>query len=517
LEIVPDDIEFEDIFHRNKNVLFINNGNAPLRIDSLAYKNYYYFVRFNKPWEYPALLQPNDTVKMDCILESFVYVPSTDTSDTLFIYNNGTKPLEKLKIKIKYFDDDYGKGYLTGQITDDGTPIDSAHVYFFYDNNYIINSVYTDQNGFYYAALPPGFYTVAVEKDSYYVSFYEDRYDPFNADLISLQRDSIKTINFQLDRMLFTGNSVSGIITDSISLARVKKGVLVVRNGTHTPSKISAGMNRGILQNGIYTAFIKPDGSYNIPNVILPGYYYVQAFSDYYIPSFYNYANKPAVFWQQADSILISGSLSNINITMPRDSSVGGGKINGTVSVNSESTNLSNLIVLAKSTDNNMWYNFGFLKDSNEFKLTNLPYGNYKLFAQKIGFNDGVSTDLQITPTTTVINGVNISIFISSVEDDNLKPTKFRLEQNYPNPFNPTTKIRYTVAPPNLPEGEALGKITLKVYDVLGNEVATLVNEEKPAGYYEVEWDANRFASGMYICRLTAGKYNAIIKMILLH
>ena len=48
LEIDPDEIEFEDIFHRNKNVLFINSGDAPLRIDSLVYKNYYYFLRFNK-------------------------------------------------------------------------------------------------------------------------------------------------------------------------------------------------------------------------------------------------------------------------------------------------------------------------------------------------------------------------------------------------------------------------------------------------------------------------------------
>ena len=69
LEITPDNIEFEDIFHRNKNVYFINTGDAPLIIDSLVYRNYhYYFLRFNKPWEYPVILQPNDSVKMDCIL-----------------------------------------------------------------------------------------------------------------------------------------------------------------------------------------------------------------------------------------------------------------------------------------------------------------------------------------------------------------------------------------------------------------------------------------------------------------
>ena len=264
LEITPDDIEFEDIFHRNKNVLFINTGDVPLRIDSLVYRNYYYFLRFNKPWEYPVLLQPNDTVKMDCILESHIYVPATDTTDTLFIYSNGLKPLEKLKVKIKYYDDDYGMGYLNGQITDNGIPLDSARLYFFFNNNYIIKSALTNQNGLYNVSLPPGLYTVAVEKDSYYVSFYENQYDPFNADLIALQKDSTKTINLQLDRMQFTGNTVSGIITDPISAARVKKGVIIVRTGTHTPNKISAGVNNRILLNGIYTAFIKPDGSYNV-------------------------------------------------------------------------------------------------------------------------------------------------------------------------------------------------------------------------------------------------------------
>ncbi|OGU51749.1 MAG: hypothetical protein A2315_02435 [Ignavibacteria bacterium RIFOXYB2_FULL_35_12] len=523
LEITPDDIEFEDIFHRNKNVLFINTGDDTLRIDSLVYRNYYYFLRFDKPWEYPVFLQPNDTLKMDCILESHVYVPATDTTDTLFIYSNGLKPLEKLKIKIKYYDDDYRMGYLAGQITDGGTPVDSAHLYFFYNNNYIIKSVVTDQNGLYNVSLPPGLYAIAVEKDSYYVSFYNNQYDPFNADLISLQKDSTKTINIQMDKMSFTGNSISGIITDSITLAAVKKGVIVVRTGTHTPNKISSGVNSRILLNGIYTAFIKSDGSYNIQNVIVPGHYFVQAFSDYYMPAYYNFANKSAVFWQQADSIYISGSLSNVNVVMARDSSVGGGRINGTVTVNSQSVNLSDVMVLAKSTDYNLWYNYGFLKDNNEFKLTNLPYGNYKLFAQKIGFNDGESTDLQITQSTKEINGVNIQIIITSAIDEKFLPDEFTLYQNFPNPFNPVTKIRYAI-PSNVKRERS--NVMLKVYDILGNEVATLVNEEQEPGYYEVEFstkggsasggNALNIASGVYFYRLTSGRFVSTKKMLMI-
>mgnify|MGYP005839548799 CR=1 FL=1 len=513
LEITPDDIEFEDIFHRNKNVYFINTGNAPLRIDSMVYKRYnnYYFLRFDRPWEYPVILQPNDSAKMDCILESYVYVPAVDTSDTLFIYNNGTKPIEKLKIKIKYFDDDYGRAVINGFVTSDSLPVDSAKVYFLYENNYIIASAVSNQNGFYEVRLPPGQYAVAVEKDSYYVSFYQNQYDPINADLITLKKDSVKTINLQIQRTPFISNSVSGVIIDSVSFAKVKKGLVIVRTGIHSPNKISAETNNKILQNGIYTAFIKQDGSYRIPGIIGSGYYYVQAFSNYYLPSFYNNAGLPAVFWQQADSILINGALSNINILMKRDSSVGGGIITGSVILNFEMTNRSDVLVYAKSTDNGLWYNYAYLKRNSEFKLTNLPYSNYKLYAQKIGYNDGVSIDLQISPTSTIISGVNIPIILSSAETETSLPSNFYLYQNYPNPFNPTTKIRYSI--PN--EETVVAVSLLKIYDILGNEIATLVNEKKKPGYYEVEWDASSTPSGVYIYRLTHGKFSSAKKMIL--
>ena len=512
LTLFPDNIEFEDVFHRNKNVLFINTGNDTLIIDSLIYKNYYYFVRFNKPWEYPVFLLPNDTLKMDCILESHIYVTTADTTDTLFIYNNGLKLPEKLKIKIKYYDDDYGKGYITGQITAGGTPIDSARIYFVYNNNYIINSVYTDQNGLYNTSLPPGLYAVAVEKDSYYVSFYDNQYDPFNADLISLQKNSTKTINLQIDKMSPTGKSISGIVTDSVSLAAVKKGVIIVRTGTHTPNKISTGLNNKILQNGIYTTFIKPDGSYNIQNIIVSGDYFVQAFSDYYMPSYYNDENKQVIIWQQANSVYVSGPLSNVNVVMARDSSVGGGRINGTVTVNSEAANISDVIILVKSTDNDLWYNYGFLKDSSQFRITNLPYGKYKLHAQKIGFDDGTSAVLQISPVDTVINGVIIPIIVSSIIDENLLPNEIQLYQNYPNPFNPSTKIRFTI--PSI--GTSLMKfVQLKIYDILGNEVATLVNERKEPGYYEIEFEGTNLSSGVYLLSLNLNNTIITRKMML--
>ena len=101
--------------------------------------------------------------------------------------------------------------------------------------------------------------------------------------------------------------------------------------------------------------------------------------------------------------------------------------------------------------------------------------------------------------------------------------TVFFLEQNYPNPFNPTTKIKFTI--PAVEAGHA-PSVQLIVYDILGNEVATLVNEDQVAGIYEVEFsakggspsggDAWNLPSGVYFYQLIAGRFIQTKKMILM-
>ena len=86
--------------------------------------------------------------------------------------------------------------------------------------------------------------------------------------------------------------------------------------------------------------------------------------------------------------------------------------------------------------------------------------------------------------------------------------TSYNLFQNYPNPFNPNTTIKYEIPKDGL--------VTLKIYDILGAEVATLVNEERSAGRYEVNFDASSLASGVYIYRLNVNDYANVKKMILL-
>ncbi len=87
-------------------------------------------------------------------------------------------------------------------------------------------------------------------------------------------------------------------------------------------------------------------------------------------------------------------------------------------------------------------------------------------------------------------------------------PSKFELKQNFPNPFNPITNIVY-----NLP---ADGFVTIKIYDVIGNKVDILVNENKKADSYVVTFNGSNLSSGVYFCRINSGNYSASIKMMLI-
>jgi hypothetical protein len=98
---------------------------------------------------------------------------------------------------------------------------------------------------------------------------------------------------------------------------------------------------------------------------------------------------------------------------------------------------------------------------------------------------------------------------VVGVEYNNqIVPCGFQLFQNYPNPFNPSTKIQYVI-----PEHQF---ITLKVYDILGKEIATLENEEKDAGYYSVDFNSSNLATGVYIYKIKAGNFVQSKKMLLL-
>ena len=113
-----------------------------------------------------------------------------------------------------------------------------------------------------------------------------------------------------------------------------------------------------------------------------------------------------------------------------------------------------------------------------------------------------IDLDQTIHYTETVFIGVTTGVKEESI------PREFALHQNYPNPFNPSTTIKYELPQPS--------HVTLTVYDLLGREVATLVNVGEEPGYKSVKWNAVGVSTGVYFCRLSAGNFVQTKKMLLL-
>jgi hypothetical protein len=173
---------------------------------------------------------------------------------------------------------------------------------------------------------------------------------------------------------------------------------------------------------------------------------------------------------------------------------VGGGNMWG--SSNSRSDNSSSQLV----------YNSPILKttDGCETWTTQITVSTNLLSICFTDENNGTAVGTGGTILRTTNGGV------SFVEEEQIFeiPTTYLLSNNYPNPFNPSTKIKYSV-----PQAS---QVQIKVFDVLGNEIETLVNEEKPAGTYELTWNAADLPSGVYFYQLKAGSFIETKKMLLL-
>jgi len=159
-------------------------------------------------------------------------------------------------------------------------------------------------------------------------------------------------------------------------------------------------------------------------------------------------------------------------------------------------------IELASATENPRFENVNISLESNSSHQIVPDWSD--LQNQPVQILIDLGNDGTIDDTLTIKNQ------ITSIDDQGLLgiPDEYNLAQNYPNPFNPVTKIRYS-----LPQQS---NVSLIVYNILGQEVITLVNEQQPAGNYEVSFDATTLSSGIYLYKIQAGDYTDVKKMILL-
>ena len=126
---------------------------------------------------------------------------------------------------------------------------------------------------------------------------------------------------------------------------------------------------------------------------------------------------------------------------------------------------------------------------SNEFAENELAVGNYSYRLKQVDFNGAFEYS----------NEINVDVDA---------PAKYSLDQNYPNPFNPSTLIKYSVAQD--------GFVSVSIFNLLGEKVATLVNSNMKAGSYEVNFNASQLSSGVYFYSIEAGDFKAVRKMMLM-
>ncbi|MCJ7578327.1 MAG: T9SS type A sorting domain-containing protein, partial [candidate division Zixibacteria bacterium] len=349
--------------------------------------------------------------------------------------------------------------------------------------------------------LPTGTYKVyAHNEQGYFDEYYNDKPDYATADTIHVTAGSIRpNINFTLT----LGGIIKGNVSSSAkgSLKGVKVYVFYTTNPTSYQDYGSTNSS----------------GDYRIAG-LQSRYYKILAYGDtIYAPKYYN--NKTS--WSSADSVLVPVSDSVLGKNFALEV---GGSIKGHV-YGDDAVSLSGATVTA----------FGFFDQfpierskttpaDGSYKIGGLPTGYYKVRAydgcKYIYYNNKPSWDLAdsvfVTMPDSVIN-INFSFPTTAVEDEDdqttRRPAEFELSQNYPNPFNPGTQIEYTL--------KKTGHVTLHIYNILGEKVKTLLDQDQPAGLYRIDWDGKNdngkpVSSGIYLYKLEVNGFSEAKRMLLL-
>jgi hypothetical protein len=260
-------------------------------------------------------------------------------------------------------------------------------------------------------------------------------------------------------------------------------------------------------------------GSYAFKD-LLPGFYYIFALPvGNYAPVFYS-DGLQGVRWDRASRIAVSGnSISGIDLyphPLP-DSARGYTMIKGSVVLSANTvTPFSGAMVFA-SYENGGIVGYTVTDSRGEFIIDGLAPRLYTVSADVPGYT--LLSSAETSPSYdawsnalagTVFLSLSPATFGASSVHTATKtlPTEYSLEQNYPNPFNPTTRILYTVP--------MSGWVSLRVYNILGQVVATLVDVYQNAGAYDVQFNAPTLSSGVYIYRIESGSFVAVKKMLLL-
>jgi hypothetical protein len=332
---------------------------------------------------------------------------------------------------------------------------------------------------------------------NYYPEFWDNKFTYEEADRVPVI-GNITGIDYVLQHRPVYQNGISGLVADAQNTP-VESFVTAFRLESSAPMR-KYSVSTDIL------------GAYNFANLI-PGKYILRVNpKDGYQPTYFKYDGTQTLDWRQADSVMVDETavVPGINFTVLPLPQFGEGIIAGVVSSNTgEKLNSAFVYVL---NENGEVAGYGISNTVGQYVIGGINAGEYNVVSDRLEYDFNSSIPVSIDYTNNLYRNVNPVLSPSSVTDvkDN-KPAvvaNYELFQNYPNPFNPATTIKFS-----LPEKS---NVKLTVYNLLGVEVAGLLNETKNAGTHSVSFDASNLASGIYFYKLETGKFTQTRKLTLI-
>jgi len=447
-----------------------------------------------------------------------LYGPVIGYDDVLYM---GERALSPDSVNYFYAVDKNGIDLWTfetlGYVPNNGGPIvaSDSTIYFFSRNKRL------------YALLPDG--SLKWELENIWANFWPFHPLAKNGDLYVTLSDTLVII------------SPAGMVKSRITIPDLSPGLVFSTGGdtifftTGGLDNRPAALNAADLAGNILWSYNFATKNWGIPLVDNQNKIYVFGTDTITSDNFYLYSINPngTVNWRY--HIPAASNLSSP--TMDRDGNVifhtvleyDSGWINSIVSLDYFG-NLNWVTPLNIGTFEDNYINHGLVSDAegkiylgssfggNFYCLSNtgeilwtLDLGEYEYDSSPAIGSDGtlyIGTHISSLFQNHKRNLIAIKDAVTSVQNNNSSRLSYSLKQNYPNPFNPITTIVYSI-----PERS---NVTLKIFDILGREVATLINEEKSRGEYSVFFDGSNLSSGIYFYRLQAEEYNFTKKLILL-
>ena len=294
-------------------------------------------------------------------------------------------------------------------------------------------------------------------------------------------------------------NGISGVVTDSATALPLKAKVYAYQKR----SNVHRGSRNFVLTDSL-------TGTYSLSN-LEPGTYYLLAGARGYRPTFFKYDGTKTHNWKNADSIVVTetGIVNDINFALSRIDTTGSSIVFGNI-IDNEGNSVEGAVA-SLIDENGRVFNSTISDVDGSFMLEGLSSGSYQLVSSVVDYS---STSVSNVTLESSNNYLNVDVVLTAdgltsvKSESNNVVTTYALSQNYPNPFNPSTSISYQL-PVN-------GFVTIKVYNIIGKEIATLVNAYQQSGNYSKEFNANGLTSGVYFYTIKAGNFSATKKMILM-